>query len=327
MPKPQEQDDALDALITGGGPAGLTAAVYLARFKRRFLVVDGGSPRAAWIPKSHNIPLFGDCIPGPEILRRARAATERYGVRLLDGLVTGLRKQPGGTGFLAILEQKGSGAARQLRAKRVLLATGAVDVEPELPDLTDAVRRGLVRYCPICDGYESRDQRLAVIGHGDRGLAEAEFIALTYSDDVTLLTLGQPMELDDARRERARRQRIRIVEAPIAALEVQGDRIAAIRTGGGERYRFDVLYSALGLKYRSDLGTALGARHDPSGALVVDGHCQTTVRGLYAAGDIVRGLDQIVVGMGHAALAATHIHNRCDLPLEEEGGEVGSGRS
>lgn len=327
MPEANEGAAALDALVVGGGPAGLTAAIYLARFKRRFLVVDGGSPRAAWIPESHNLPLFGEGIPGPEILRRARDAAERYGARVVPGLVTGLRKEPGGTGFLAILEGKGGGATRQVRARCVLLAAGAVDVEPELPDLPDAVRRGLVRYCPVCDGYESRDRRIAVIGHGDRALAEAVFIARTYSDDVTLLTLGQRMALDEAQRDQARRHRIRIVETPIAALETQGGRIVAIRTGDGEEHRFDVLYSALGLKYRADLGIALGARHDSAGALIVDEHCETTVKGLYAAGDVVRGLDQIVVAMGHAALAATHIHNRCELPLEDEAdGGGGAGR-
>jgi thioredoxin reductase (NADPH) len=323
MPKPDDEHAVLDALVVGGGPAGLTAAIYLARFRRRFLVVDAGDPRAAWIPESHNIPFFGGGIPGPDILQRGRAAAERFGARFLAGTVSGLQKRSGGGGgasacFLAMVEE--DGATRRLRARRVLLATGAVDVEPALPDLPDAVRRGLVRYCPICDGYEARDRRIAVIGHGDRGLGEAVFIARTYSDDVSLLTLGRRMELSEEQRETAERHRIRVVEAPVAALDVEGNRIAAIRVGGGEEHRFDVLYSALGLNYRSELGIALGARRDHSGALVVDGHNQTTVKGLYAAGDVVRGLDQIVVAMGHAAVAATHIHNRCGPPTEDEPG-------
>lgn len=312
---PPDRDD-LDCLIIGGGPAGLTAALYLARFRRRFLVVDAGDPRAAWIPESHNIPFFAEGIPGPEILARERGHLARYGAQPLAGTVTALRREAGG--FTAEVAEQG-GAARRLRARRVLLATGAVDVEPALPDLPDAVRRGLVRYCPICDGYESRGRRIAVIGHGARGAAEASFIARTYSDDVTLLTLGQAMDdLDAATRERLLSQGVRIVEQPIAALEVQGGRIAAMRTGGGEELRFDLLYSALGLTYRTELARALGAEHDPSGALPVNGHNQTSVKGLYAAGDIVRSIDQIVVGMGHAAIAATHIHNRCELPTEEE---------
>ncbi|HZH53163.1 MAG TPA: NAD(P)/FAD-dependent oxidoreductase [Microvirga sp.] len=308
--------DILDCLIVGGGPAGLTAALYLARFKRRFLVVDSGSPRAAWIPTSHNIPMFADGISGRDLIARARQNLEQYGPCIEAGTVTGLRKQP--DRFIVVVERQGEGT-RQIAARRVLLATGAVDIEPDLPNLPNAVQRGLVRYCPICDGYESRDRKVAVIAYGDHGIGEAVFIARTYCRDVTLLTLGQHLELDTEQQARLDEHGIKVIEAPVEALDMDGDRIAAMNVNGQE-YRFDVLYSALGLKYRSDLALSLGAEHDPKGSLVVDGHCQTSVKGLYAAGDIVRGIDQIVVGMGHAALAATHIHNRCELPTEDEPG-------
>src|ERR687889_2050859 len=189
----------LDCLIVGGGPAGLTTALYLARFKRRFLVVDSGTPRAAWIPTSHNIPVFAEGISGKDILDRARANIAQYGDCILPGTVTGLRRQP--DRFIAIVENEGGGT-HQISARRVMLATGAVDIEPDLPDVPNAVQRGLVRYCPICDGYESRDKKVAVIGYGDRGLGEAAFVARTYSRDVTLLTLGQGMDLDASERNR-----------------------------------------------------------------------------------------------------------------------------
>jgi thioredoxin reductase (NADPH) len=308
--------DMLDCLIVGGGPAGLTAALYLARLKRRFLVVDSGSPRAAWIPTSHNMPVFANGISGKDILARQRETLDQYGSCIEAGTVSGLRKQP--DRFIAVVEGNGEGT-RQIAARRVLLATGAVDIEPDLPDVPNAVQRGLVRYCPICDGYESRDKKVAVIGYGDHGLGEAIFIARTYSRDVTLLTLGQPMRLKPDQQAALDEHGIKVIEAPVEALDLQGDRIAALNVDG-QGHRFDVLYSALGLKYRSDLAISLGAEHDPSGGLVVDSHCQTTVKGLYAAGDIVRGLDQIVVGMSHAAVAATHIHNHCELPTEDEPG-------
>jgi thioredoxin reductase (NADPH) len=136
---------------------------------------------------------------------------------------------------------------------------------------------------------------------------------------VTLLTLGQPLELSQEQRAKLDENNVKIVETPVESLDMEGDRISAVHMGGKE-HRFDVLYSALGLKYRSDLAISLGAEHDSSGSLIVDSHCQTTVKGLYAAGDIVRGLDQIVVGMSHAAFAATHIHNQCELPTEDEPG-------
>ncbi len=307
---------SLDCVVIGGGPSGLTAALYLARFNRRIVLVDDGAPRAGWIPTSHNIPFFAQGVGGQEILARERSAVAQYGVRIIDGMVTDLQKD--GDGFAAAVQRSGEGL--RLRARRVLLATGAVDIEPELPDLPNAIQRGLVRYCPICDGYEATNRKIAVIGRGLRGLGEAVFLARTYSQDVTLLTLGDPMPFDREARERAAEHGIAIVEEPIVELEMEGDRIRAVRTRSGTDHQFEVLYSALGMKVRSDLAVALGAEHDEEGALLVGDHNQTSVKGLYAAGDVVRGLSQIVVGMGHAAVAATDIHNRCELPTEEEPG-------
>jgi thioredoxin reductase (NADPH) len=301
----------LDCLIIGGGPAGLTAALYLARFNRRFLLVDAGTSRAAWIPASHNFPVFSDGVPGPEMLARQREHVGRYGVVPVHGTVTALARH--GDGFVATLAEV-SGASRRVEASMVLLATGAVDIEPDLPNLPDALKRGLVRYCPICDGYEARGQAVAVIGFGDRGLGEAVFMARTYSHDVTLMTLGQAMHLSDEQARRAAAHGIKIVAAPVERLETAGGKILALRAGGQE-YRFDTLYSALGLTVRSGLALALGAAADECGALIVDGHNQTSVPGLYAAGDAVSGLSQIVVAMGHAAKAATDIHNHCAAPL------------
>lgn len=306
---------SLDCLIIGGGPAGLTAALYLARFRRRFALVDAGDSRAGQIPTSHNIPFFTDGISGLEIMTRQREALEPYGSHAITGSVTALRKE--NEQFVASIRT--STRALQIHARRVLLATGAADVEPDFPKLPDAIRRGLVRYCPICDGYEVTGKRIAVIGHRARGLAEAEFLARTYSLDVTLLTLRLPLDLDAAERQRVAEHGIKIVSEPIRDLEIAGDRIVALRTESGVELCFETLYSALGLEPRSQLGLKMGARHDASGALEVDQHNQTSVSGLYAAGGVVRGLDQVVIAMGHAAIAATDIHNRCHLPTEDEG--------
>ena len=162
----------LDCLIVGGGPAGLTAAIYLARFRRRAVLVDAGSSRAAWIPISHNHPGFPDGIAGEELLARMRAQAGRYGASILAGEIGRLERRA--DGFTATMAD-----GSRLRARHVLLATGGEDQPPpmDLPTLGEAVGRGLLRYCPICDAYEARDRRIALVGarkcRGARGAAPA----------------------------------------------------------------------------------------------------------------------------------------------------------
>lgn len=301
-------DEPLDCLVVGGGPAGLTAAIYLARFRRRFRVVDGGAPRAALIPVSHNLPGFPEGMPGPELLERLRCQAEFYGAEILAGLVTGLARE--GAGFTATVADLGHGALETITARTVLLATGVVDLEPDLPGVEGAVRKGLLRYCPICDGYEVSGQRIGVLGFGAAAAGEARFIR-TWSDDVTLLTLGKPMALHEDERRALAVAGITLVEQPVSRVSDSGGRITCLRLASGEELSFDTLYSALGTRVRSELAIALGAEGDDCGGLWTDSHQQTSVPGLFAAGDVVSSLDQISVAMGQAATAAVAIHRMC----------------
>lgn len=150
-------DTALDCLIIGGGPAGLTAAIYLARYRRRIRVVDAGSSRAGMIPVSHNYPGFAEGISGSSLLIRLRAQALRYGVEFRNGRVDELARE--GL-FRARIGDE------HLRATTVLLACGVVDRQPEandLPDLRAATLAGRIRWCPICDGYEGMDKEIGLI--------------------------------------------------------------------------------------------------------------------------------------------------------------------
>ena len=151
--------EPLDALIIGGGPAGLAAAIYLARFRRRFLLVDAGASRASLIPTSHNLPGYPEGIAGDDLLAAERAQAERYGAELLRGRVCGVERGEGG--FSARLEVSGE-KDREVSARFVLLATGIRDRRPGLPDEEDATRRGILRYCPVCDGYEATGRSVGV---------------------------------------------------------------------------------------------------------------------------------------------------------------------
>lgn len=291
-------NDRPDVLIVGAGPAGLTAATYLGRFRRKVLVADGGPPRACWIPVSHNLPGFPEGITGDDILKRMRDQALEYGAVIEAGCVEGVQRD--GDGFVATLN------GRQIRVRAVLLATGVVDHHPDLPGVEDAIKRSLVRICPICDAFEAIDKCVAIIGNDDRGVREAAFMR-TYTDRVTLIHVGPPEALTE--REALDRLGVKLVECAIEAVEIGEDRISALTWSGG-RHAFDMLYSALGTTPNANLARDLSVDLTEDDLLKVDAHSATSIPGLYAAGDVVKGLNQIAVATSDAALAATDIHNR-----------------
>src|SRR4051794_29031572 len=292
----------MDCLVIGGGPAGLTAAIYLARFRRRCLLVDAEASRASWIPVSHNLPAFPQGIAGPDLLARMRAQATHYGAEIVNGHVDRLERAE--QGFSAILA---NGARHAVR--RVLLATGTEDVPPplDLPDRKVAVQQGLLRYCPICDAYEVTGRKIALAGTGRCRIKEA-LLLRGYTADLSLVTLREPWALPDGERVQLLQAGITVIEEPAAELVLE-DAALAVRTVGDTWHRFESLYVALGLRARSGLAMRLGAAHDQEGALTVSTHQETSVPGLFAAGDVVQGLAQIAVAMGQAAIAATAMHN------------------
>src|SRR4051812_30807323 len=266
-------NESLDCIIIGGGPAGLMAAVYLGRYKRRAVLVDEGKSRAAKIPKSRNVLGFPDGIAGEELLERMRAHAAKFGARLEIGVVDHLRHD--GEKFEA-----GAGSAR-FRAPFVIFATGASDVEPEVTGLAEALRAGHVRYCPVCDGFETQGRKVAVIGRDLHGLRESAFVA-GFDNDVTWLSLGTHDRCDEKALARLRAARVAIVEHEPRHIHCDPQAGIEVEMKNGERLKFDVLYPALGLKHRSDLAAALGAEVKPGGQLVVTDHFETTIRGLFA---------------------------------------------
>ena len=288
-----------DCIIIGAGPAGLTAAIYLARFHLAIRMFDCGSSRAALIPCTRNHAGFPDGISGKELLERMRAQAAGFGAWREEAEVT--RIEPLAEGFAV------HAGERRFEARTVLLATGVVNHRPEMPEQlhAEALARGLIRYCPICDGYEVTDRRIAVVGTGDHGAREALFLR-GYSRDVTLIAPGAH-DLHDACTDVLDAAGIVRVNGPCIGYAIEGEQIA-LDTGQG-RMAFDTLYPALGSHIRSGLAVAAGARAAEDGCLEVDAHQRTSVPGLFAAGDVAKGLDQISHAMGEAGVAATTIRN------------------
>ncbi|WP_294329766.1 NAD(P)/FAD-dependent oxidoreductase [uncultured Sphingomonas sp.] len=296
-----------DCIIIGGGPAGLTAAIYLSRYHLKIRLFDCGSSRAGLIPCTRNHAGYPEGIAGLDLLAAMRAQAEKYGTVREAAKVTGLSLVDGG--FAARVGD------RDLQARAVLLATGVVNHRPPMPDdLHDtALAQGQIRYCPVCDGYEVTDTRVAVYGTGEHGAREALFLR-SFTKDVTLiapdrhtLPAAQLAQLDAAG--------IRRVNGPAGDWALEGGRIAVSTAAG--RLAFDSLYPALGSHIRSELAVAVGARADGSGCLEVDDHQRTSIPGLFAAGDVAKGLDQISHAMGEAGVAATTIRNmlNAETPL------------
>lgn len=284
----------VDCLVVGAGPAGLSAALYLLRYRRQVVIVDHGHSRALSIERLHNYPAFPQGIAGKALLLRLREHVAQLGGKVVEAEVTLLRRLPQGR-FAA---QCG---AQTFVSRTLLLATGLLDGVPSLPGTEQLQQRGLLRQCPICDGYEHSEQRIVVLGDGLHAAREASFLA-HYSPHVAQVRLTDlPVSAQPG---------VRLLPALAERAELlPGDGVRIYLTDGSS-HDFDIAYAALGAQPRSQLGRALGAPVDAQGSLVVDPHGACGVPGLYAAGDVVSGLDQIVVAASQGAIAATAIHNR-----------------
>ena len=292
-------DRQVECLIVGAGPAGLIAAIYLARYRRKIALIDDGASRAALIPMSHNFPGFPDGIAGPELLQRLRSQGAHYGVEVERGHVEAIERIDGG--FRARVGRDA------VCARSILLATGIVDRQPDLPSLKSLIYRGNVRLCPVCDGYEVQGQRVAVMGPIREAIKKALFLR-TWTSELTVLAIGPDLALRADEAALVRDAGIAVPRAPIRDLRIEGEVITAVHADGREE-QLDVLYPAMGADPRSDLLRALGGRLAETGCVVTDEHQKTSVDGIYAAGDVVNELNQISVAAGHAAIAATAIHN------------------
>jgi thioredoxin reductase (NADPH) len=288
------QTDLFDCVVVGGGPSGLVAATYLGRFRRRVLLVDANQSRANLIPVTHNCPGFPGGISGEELLRHLRAQARLYGAEFVDGTVTALVRA--GDRFVVF--------PSRIQARTVVIATGVTDILPDSPDIDVLIASGRLRICPVCDAYETIDKSVAVLGPSSKAVKKAAFLR-TYTKDIAILATDA---IDAEAGVQAVKLEVEMTLADSASIRAVGDQVT-IRVSTGEDRLFDAIYPAMGCAVQSQLAADLGAKCDCVGNLVTDGRQRTAVPGLYAAGDVVDELNQLAVGFGHAAIAASDIHD------------------
>ena len=303
----------IDILIVGAGPAGLTAGMYLARYRRDVRIVHDGRSRALWVPRSRNITGFPDGIVGADLIVRMSDHATRYGAEIVEGRVVEIARDEDRALFRVRLD---SGAV--IGARGLILATG-VDTNLAKLDSGDhqaAVRNGVLRYCPICDGFEHSDEKIAVLGSDLHGAAEAMFLR-QYSRDVTLIPKWQ-VALTDKQRGELEASGVDVLEGRVLRLDATGEAMFVAIEGEAAPRRFDTLYPAFGSTPRGELAAMLGPLTDPNGCIPFSAFSDGLLPGVYAAGDVVEGLDQISVATGQGAMAATRLHNW----LREQDGHV-----
>jgi len=288
-----------DVSVVGAGPAGLCAALWLARYLHRVVLVDSGDPRN-WETRGINGYLGHQGIRSPELRALGRAECEKFGVDFVNGIVDTAIDEPG---ELFAIQLRGG---TTIKARRILLAIGIKDYWPDIPGLERCYGE-TVHVCPDCDGYETRDRKTVVVGTGRKAVGMA--LALTtWTGQIVICTNGEKAELSEILLDKIKALNIPVLEAPIKSVVSQSGEITGIEIEGGMSLDCERLYFAIGQYPADDLGAQLGCKRDDLGRLVIDDRNHTSVKNVYAAGDIAPGPQLAIGAAASGAVAAIAIH-------------------
>ena len=290
--------ETTDVIIVGGGFAGLGAALILGRCRRRTIVVDQGTPRNAASAALHGF-LTRDGIKPTEFLETARRQLETYST--VDYRRAEVRDARAcAEGFEVVVDD-----GVQLTSRKLLLATGVRDQLPHIPRISEFFGAS-VFHCPYCDGWEFRDQPVAVYGRGKRGFGLAVEL-LTWTSDILLCTDG-PARFSRDQRNILSRNHIDVVETRIERLEGRERQLERVVFADGSSQRRRALFFSLGQEQRSDLAGKLGCRFTTKGAVRTGKYESTNIPGLYVAGDASRDVQFAIVAAAEGAEAAFAIN-------------------
>ncbi|GAB3321875.1 NAD(P)/FAD-dependent oxidoreductase [Haloplanus salinarum] len=288
-----------DVAVVGGGPAGLTAALYTTRLGLDTVVVDRGGGRAAMMQDTHNVIGVTEDVSGVEFLQTAREQVQAYGATHRRSFASGLERRDDGRTF-ALETDDGT-----IRTDRVVLATGFSDAKPDPP--LPPTGRGL-HYCLHCDAYMFVDESVYVMGHGDSA-AYVAMIMLNFTDEVDLLTRGDDPTWSDETDRMLRAHPIDVIHEEITGMNRGLDGwLESFEFADGTVREYRGGFPMYGSEYNNDLAADVGCDLNDDGTVQVDDHGRTSVDGVYAVGDLVPGHNQIPVAMGQGAKAGIAIH-------------------
>ena len=293
-----------DALIIGGGPAGLSAALVLGRSRRRVLLAQEGPTRNATALAAHNV-FTRDGTPPGELLRIGKEQLAPYHVVIREERVTAVERTD--AGFVARF-----GGGGRIQARKLLLATGVRDVLPDVPGFQELWGRG-VYHCPYCHGWEVAGQPLAIYARGDGALHLTRML-LGWSQDLVLFSDGAS-GLSDDQRAQIDRRRIPVREEPIERLRGNNGHLEAVVLAGGERVARTGLFVSPKQELNTNLHTRLGCAITDAGRIETDALGRTTVPGVYVAGDAAPGGQQVIVAAASGTMTGAALNN--DLLAEE----------
>jgi thioredoxin reductase len=287
-----------DCIIVGAGPAGLNAALVLGRARWRVLVLDNAAPGNYATREMHGV-LGHDGLDPAELRARGRAELARYGVQVVTLEVQGAEVLDGAV--------RVTSDGRTELTRTVLLATGMLDEVPAIPGFAD-VWGTSAHTCPYCDGFEHRDERLAVLAAGDRGEHLAVLLR-QWSDDVILLSNG-PHNLAADQLERVQAVGIPVIETAVVALDSEDGRLRHVRLGDGRSLDRDALFFYVGWRLRNDVARTLGCALRDDGSIAVDSNQATTIDRIYAAGNCSEPRALVPTATGSGTTAAVAINAR-----------------
>jgi thioredoxin reductase len=288
-----------DVAVVGGGPAGLCAALWLARYLHKVVVVDSGDPRN-WETRGINGYLGHQGIRSPELRAIGREECAKFGVEFVSGIVDEAIDEVGELFEMRLRD------GSTIEARRILLAIGIKDVWPDIPGLERCYGE-TVHVCPDCDGYETRDKKTVVVGKGRKAVGMA-LALMTWTRQIVICTNGEKAEMSQPLLDTLKPLNIPVLEAPIKGVVSKSSEIIAIDLEGAMSLDCERLYFAIGQYPADDLGAQLGCERDELGRLVIDDRNHTSVKNVFAAGDIAPGPQVAIGAAASGAVAAIAIH-------------------